>query len=100
MGGIGGGHDKLKEGEASPNREDLLEISILKAPGKSDKDIVSKGQGSYLENIIFKDNKESTWDINLACKTEFKKPNKGGDLGFHILASDSSEREDGAAIIA
>ena len=53
MGGIGGGHDKLKEGETSANREDLIEIKILKAPGKSDKDIVSKGMGSYLENIIF-----------------------------------------------
>jgi len=101
MGGIGGGHDKLKEGETvSANREDLLEINIFKAPGKSDKDIVSKGTGSYLENIIFKDDKESTWDINLACKTEFKKPSKSGDLSFHILTSDSSEREDGAAITA
>ena len=53
MGGIGGGHDKLKEGETSANREDLIEIKIVKAPGKSDKDIVSKGMGSYLENIIF-----------------------------------------------
>lgn len=53
MGGIGGGHEKLKEGETSANREDLIEIKILKAPGKSDKDIVSKGMGSYLENIIF-----------------------------------------------
>lgn len=53
MGGIGGGHEKLKEGESSANREDLIEIKILKAPGKSDKDIVSKGMGSYLENIIF-----------------------------------------------
>ena len=26
MGGIGGGHDKLKEGEASGNREDLISI--------------------------------------------------------------------------
>jgi len=51
MGGIGGGHEKLKPGEASANREDLIEILIFKAPGKSDKDIVSKGVGSYLENI-------------------------------------------------
>jgi hypothetical protein len=47
---------------------------------------------------MFSGEKEPTWDINLKCKTEFKKPHKDGDLGFHILPSDSSERADGNAI--
>merc|ERR1712166_697834 len=100
MGGIGGGHDKLKEGEISANREDLLEINILKAPGTSDKDIISKGSGSYLENITFVNDEKHTWDINMPCKTEFKKPTKEGESGWHILPSDSSCRDDGAAINA
>jgi len=100
MGGIGGGHDKLKEGEISANREDLLEINILKAPGTSDKDIISKGSGSYLENISFANDEKHTWDINMPCKTEFKKPTKDGESGWYLLPSDSSNRDDGAAINA
>jgi hypothetical protein len=96
MGGIGGGHEKLKEGESSANREDLISINILKAPGKSDKDLVSKGKGSYLEDITFDDSKEPMWHINMpGTINEFKKPSKSGDLSFHILPSDSSQREDG-----
>ena len=34
----------------------------------------------------------------MKCKTQFKKPHPDGDLGFHILPSDSSERDDGQAI--
>lgn len=62
-GWIGGGHDN-KEGEVSKNREDLVRIEICKIPKKSKADIISIGEGSYLEKIAF-DNKPPVWDVNM-----------------------------------
>ena len=52
-GWIGGGHGKVKEGEVSEFRTDLVSIEISKPPGNKKEDIVSTGAGSYLENITF-----------------------------------------------
>jgi hypothetical protein len=62
----------------------------LKPPGNSEADLLAKGGGSYLENLKFGDD-APVWDINMkGLKSDFKKPAKGGDLGWHILPSDSS----------
>jgi len=63
-GWLGGGHGKLKEGQISENREDLVEIKIQRTPAQSKKDILSVGSGSYLEQVSF-DGKAPVWTINM-----------------------------------
>lgn len=95
-GWVGGGHGKLKEGEVSENREDLVVVKISKLPAKSDKDVVSTGTGSYLEKLSF-DGKPPIWDINMPnTKSAFLKPT--GDQGHLLLISDSACRPDAVAI--
>ena len=53
VGNLGGGHEKLAEGEVSKDREDLCSIKISKLGAKSKADVLSTGKGSYLENISF-----------------------------------------------
>jgi len=99
MGGwVGGGHGKLKAGEVSKYREDLVTIKISNLPAKSAADVVSTGTGSYLEAISF-DGKPPVWDVNMTnIKTKFRKPVYDKDDNHLLLVSDSAARPDAIAI--
>lgn len=82
----------------SADREDLVKIKISKLPAKSEADVVSTGQGSYLESISF-DGKEPVWDVNMKnIKTKFRKPLYEKDDPYLLLISDSACRPDAVAI--
>ena len=99
LGGLGSGHGTIKPGECSENREDLINLIILKPPGKTEKDVLARGAGSYCENVRF-GKADPIWDVNMkGIKSKFLKPKKASDLGYLILPSDSSKRPDGLAII-
>jgi hypothetical protein len=70
-------------------RRDLLEIDIFKSPDEETKIYLAKGEGSYLENIKFSD--ERLWSINdVHLITKWSEP--GEETA--ILPSDSTERSD------
>ena len=99
LGGLGSGHGDIKEGECSKDREDLINVMVLKPPGNSEKDVLAKGSGSYCENIKFgKD--DPMWDVNMTgLKSRFIKPTKDSEFGYLVLPSDSCRRPDGIAIV-
>lgn len=97
-GWVGGGHHKLKNGEVSADREDLVKIKISKLPAKSESDVLSTGAGSYLEAISF-DGKDPIWSINMKdTKSAFRKPLYEKDDPYLLLISDSACRKDALCI--
>lgn len=97
-GWVGGGHGKVKTGEVSSYRTDLLKIEISKPPGNRKEDILSTGTGSYLENISF--DEKQIWDINMkGTRQSFLRPDENHGKAHYILQSDSIRRPDGMAIL-
>jgi hypothetical protein len=97
-GWVGGGHGKVKAGEVSATRTDLLKIEISKPPGNRKEDILATGTGSYLEHIAF--DGLQVWDVNMkGTRQEFIKPTPDHEKYHYVLPSDSSRRPDGLAII-
>jgi hypothetical protein len=97
-GWVGGGHGKVKEGEVSAYRSDLIKIEISKPPGNRKEDILATGTGSYLESISF--DGTQVWDVNMkGTRQGFIKPSSDHEKFHYILPSDSVRRLDGLAII-